>query len=180
MSSIFSFFVCIDGAVLKNDSFFTSFLFLLFSQIEIRELRGLPLVANAVVERDVDIVRYALRLICNLCFDDDNKAEFVELGVVEPLLELTDNDDADLRMHSLLALANICAIEAGRIEVREKGGVSLLVSNCGSSNLRIRRAAVKAIGQLLYDGDAVSVAREEGVIGSLVICLRSADEESQR
>ncbi|KAG5857274.1 hypothetical protein ANANG_G00017680 [Anguilla anguilla] len=129
---------------------------------------------------DVEVQRTTSLSLVNLLVDHNvNKELIVEMGTMEPILDLLESGDLTVQCNSCACVAMLATSDANREAIMSGDGVLRILVLAKSYDPRIQRNAVGALLNLTRSERVVGALCQEGVLPVLALLLQSADVEVQ-
>ncbi|XP_043943045.1 vacuolar protein 8-like [Protopterus annectens] len=129
---------------------------------------------------DLEVQRMSSLSLVNLLVDENvNKELVVQLGLLEPMLELLESGDSVIQCNSCACVATLATSESNREAIISAEGIKTLLVLSKSYDPRIQQNAIGAILNLSRSEKARFVLHNEGAVPVLVLLLQSDDSEVQ-
>ncbi|XP_039388542.1 vacuolar protein 8-like [Mauremys reevesii] len=107
-----------------------------------------------------------------------NKEQVVQIGLLEPILELLESGDSTVQCNSCACIMTLAVSESNR-EAIGSAGVIPLLALANSYDPRVQQNAVGAILNLTRSEQIQQVLCREGALPVLILMLESPDSEVQ-
>ncbi|XP_064025194.1 uncharacterized protein LOC135189110 isoform X2 [Pogoniulus pusillus] len=130
------------------------------TDLEVQQMSSLSLV-NFLLEGNVD------------------KELVVQMGLLEPILDLLESEDPTVQCNSCACTMTLAVLESNREAIGAAGGVTPLLSLANSCDPRVQQNAVGAILNLTQSEKMQQVLCKEGALPVLALLLDSSDLEVQ-
>ncbi|XP_033860145.3 uncharacterized protein LOC117402795 isoform X1 [Acipenser ruthenus] len=136
---------------------------------------------NALLQSsDMEVQRITSLSLVNLLVEENvNKELVVEMGMLEPILELLESGDPTVQCNSCACVATLTTSESNREAIASAGGVLPVLVLAKSYDPRVQQNAVGAVLNLTRSERTREVLWREGALPVLTILLESADSEVQ-
>ncbi|KAG8444443.1 hypothetical protein GDO86_009574 [Hymenochirus boettgeri] len=108
-----------------------------------------------------------------------NKELVVQMGLLEPILELLESGDSAVQCNSCACIMTLAISESNREAIGIAGGIRPLLTLAKSYDPRVQQNAVGAILNLTRSERIKSILCREGALPVLTLLLQSADSEIQ-
>uniref|UniRef100_A0A8B9UU50 Vacuolar protein 8 n=1 Tax=Anas zonorhyncha TaxID=75864 RepID=A0A8B9UU50_9AVES len=130
------------------------------ADLEVQQMSSLSLV-NFLLEGNID------------------KELVVQMGLLEPILDLLESDDPTVQCNSCACTMTLAVSESNRDAIGAARGVTPLLSLANSYDPRVQQNAVGAILNLTQSERIQQVLCKEGALPVLIFLLESPDSEVQ-
>ncbi|XP_072189806.1 uncharacterized protein [Excalfactoria chinensis] len=130
------------------------------ADLEVQQMSSLSLV-NFLLEGNID------------------KETVVQMGLLEPILDLLESEDPTVQCNSCACTMTLAVSESNREAIGAAGGVTPLLSLANSYDPRVQQNAVGAILNLTQSERIQLVLCKEGALPVLTLLLESPDSEVQ-
>ncbi|KAH1173521.1 vacuolar protein 8-like [Mauremys mutica] len=120
----------------------------------------------------------SLSLVNFLLEENINKEQVVQIGLLEPILELLESGDSTVQCNSCACIMTLAVSESNR-EAIGSAGVIPLLALANSYDPRVQQNAVGAILNLTRSERIQQVLCREGALPVLILMLESPDSEVQ-
>ncbi|KAM9155943.1 uncharacterized protein ACDP82_004217 [Pangshura tecta] len=120
----------------------------------------------------------SLSLVNFLLEGNINKEQIVQIGLLEPILELLESGDSTVQCNSCACIMTLAVSESNR-EAIGSAGVIPLLTLANSYDPRVQQNAVGAIFNLTRSERIQQVLCREGALPILILMLESPDSEVQ-
>ncbi|XP_053880282.1 uncharacterized protein LOC128835017 isoform X2 [Malaclemys terrapin pileata] len=120
----------------------------------------------------------SLSLVNFLLEGNINKEQVVQMGLLEPILELLESGDSTVQCNSCACIMTLAVSESNR-EAIGSAGVIPLLALANSYDPRVQQNAVGAILNLTRSERIQQVLCREGALPVLILMLESPDSEVQ-
>ncbi|XP_065589602.1 uncharacterized protein LOC136046784 [Cyrtonyx montezumae] len=130
------------------------------ADLEVQQMSSLSLV-NFLLERNID------------------KEMVIQMGLLEPILDLLESDDPTVQCNSCACTMTLAVSESNREAIGAARGVTPLLSLANSHDPRVQQNAVGAILNLTQSERIQLVLCKEGALPVLTLLLESPDSEVQ-
>ncbi|XP_032626883.1 uncharacterized protein LOC116819332 [Chelonoidis abingdonii] len=120
----------------------------------------------------------SLSLVNFLLEGNINKEQVVQIGLLEPILELLESGDSTIQCNSCACIMTLAVSESNR-EAIGSAGVIPLLALANSYDPRVQQNAVGAILNLTRSERIQQVLCREGALPVLILMLESPDSEVQ-
>ncbi|KAM4771669.1 uncharacterized protein WCC33_003450 isoform 2-T2 [Rhinophrynus dorsalis] len=121
----------------------------------------------------------SLSLVNFLLEGNVNKELVVQVGLLEPVLELLESGDSAVQCNSCACVMTLAISESNRESIGIAGGIMPLLTLSKSYDPRVQQNAVGAILNLTRSERIKSILCREGALPVLTLLLQSADSEIQ-
>ncbi|XP_069090766.1 uncharacterized protein [Pleurodeles waltl] len=129
---------------------------------------------------DLEVQRMSSLSLVNFLLEGNVKKEVVvEVGLLEPVLELLESDDAAVQCNSCACIMTLASSESNQDTIGSAGAIVPLLSLAKSYDPRVQQNAVGAILNLTYSERIQQILCQEGALPVLTILLQSSDSEVQ-
>ncbi|XP_078068701.1 uncharacterized protein LOC144493525 [Mustelus asterias] len=129
---------------------------------------------------DLDVQRNASLSLVNLLVEGNvNKETVVQIGLLEPILELLGSGDATVQCNSCACVATLATSVLNREAIVAEGGIKPLLGLAKSYDPRVQQNAVGAILNLTRSDKIQLLLCKEGALPVLILQLQSPDSEVQ-
>ncbi|XP_036438503.1 vacuolar protein 8-like [Colossoma macropomum] len=129
---------------------------------------------------DMEVQRTVSLSMLNLLTDSKIKEEHViEMGVLEPLVDLLQSGDRTVQCNSSACIALLASSDSNREAIVSSDAVLPLLVLARAFDPKVQQNAVRALHNLTKSEKAMCVLCEEGVIPVLALLLQSADSDVQ-
>ncbi|KAG9282799.1 vacuolar protein 8-like isoform X2 [Astyanax mexicanus] len=129
---------------------------------------------------DVEDQRTVTLSMLNLLIDRKVKEEHViEMGLLEPLVDLLQSGDNTVQCHSSACIALLASSDSNREVIVASDAVLPLLVLARAFDPKVQQNAVRALLNLTKSENTVDVLCKEGVIPVLALLLQSTDSEVQ-
>ncbi|KAJ4461350.1 putative vacuolar protein 8 [Paratrimastix pyriformis] len=150
---------------------------------EFRELGGIEPILEILcaenVPREEKVL--ALRILCNLSFDDENNVVIRALNGVGPILScLQPATDIDTTRAALRTLCNLSINESNKDEIRSLGGIPAILACLDSSDTKTRRDALRTLCNLSINPENKAEIVQIGGLQPVISCLTHGDVEVRK
>ncbi|XP_048387230.1 uncharacterized protein LOC125452618 isoform X4 [Stegostoma tigrinum] len=108
-----------------------------------------------------------------------NKETVVQVGLLEPILELLRSGDATVQCNSCACVATLATSVLNRNAIASEGGIKPLLGLAKSYDPRVQQNAAGAILNLTKSEKAHHLLCKEGALPVLILHLQSPDSEVQ-
>ncbi|XP_031957977.1 vacuolar protein 8-like isoform X3 [Corvus moneduloides] len=130
------------------------------ADLEVQQMSSLSLV-NFLLEGNID------------------KELVVQMGLLEPILDLLESEDPTVQCNSCACVMTLAVSESNREAIGAARGVTPLLSLANSYDPRVQQNAVGAILNLTQSDKIQEVLCKEGALPVLALLLESPDSEVQ-
>nr|XP_013814408.1 PREDICTED: vacuolar protein 8-like [Apteryx mantelli mantelli] len=130
------------------------------ADLEVQQMSSLSLV-NFLLERNID------------------KELVVQMGLLEPILELLESGDPTVQCNSCACTMTLAISESNQEAIGAAQGITPLLALANSYDPRVQQNAVGAILNLTQSEKIQQVLCKEGALPILTLLLESADSEVQ-
>ncbi|XP_051880900.1 uncharacterized protein LOC127575229 [Pristis pectinata] len=135
---------------------------------------------NLLQSNDLDVQRKASLSLVNLLVEGNvNKEKVVQIGLLEPILELLGSGDATVQCNSCAGIATLATSALNREAIASEGGINPLLVLSKSYDPRVQQNAVGAILNLSRSEKIQLFLCKEGALPVLILHLQSPDSEVQ-
>ncbi|XP_029452361.1 vacuolar protein 8-like isoform X2 [Rhinatrema bivittatum] len=121
----------------------------------------------------------SLSLVNFLLEGNVNKELVVQVGLLEPILELLESGDSTVQCNSCACIMTLAMSESNREAIGSAGGVVPLLALAKSYDPRVQQNAVGAILNLTRSEKIQHALCREGALPFLILLLQSPDSEVQ-
>ncbi|XP_037986899.1 vacuolar protein 8-like isoform X2 [Motacilla alba alba] len=121
----------------------------------------------------------SLSLVNFLLEGNINKELVVQMGLLEPILDLLESEDPTVQCNSCACIMTLAVSESNREAIGAARGVTPLLSLANSYDPRVQQNAVGAILNLTQSEKIQQVLCKEGALPVLALLLESPDSEVQ-
>nr|XP_033792676.1 vacuolar protein 8-like isoform X2 [Geotrypetes seraphini] len=121
----------------------------------------------------------SLSLVNFLLEGNVNKEAVVQMGLLEPILELLESGDSIIQCNSCACIMTLAISESNREAIGSAGGVIPLMALAKSYDPRVQQNAVGALLNLTRSERIQHVLCREGALPVLTLLLQSPDSEVQ-
>ncbi|XP_067839957.1 uncharacterized protein [Heptranchias perlo] len=129
---------------------------------------------------DLEVQRKASLSLVNLLVEGNvDKETVVQIGLLEPILELLGSGDATVQCNSCACVATLATSVSNREAIASEGGVKSLLGLAKSYDPRVQQNAVGAILNLTRSEKTQLLLCKEGALPVLILHLQSPDSEVQ-
>lgn len=129
---------------------------------------------------DLEVQQMASLSLVNLLLEGNlNKELVVQMGLLEPILELLESGDSAVQCNSCACIMTLAISESNREAIGIAGGILPLLTLAKSYDPRVQQNAVGAILNLTRSERIKSILCREGALPVLTLLLQSADSEIQ-
>ncbi|XP_038655358.1 vacuolar protein 8-like isoform X2 [Scyliorhinus canicula] len=129
---------------------------------------------------DLEVQRKASLSLVNLLVEGNvNKETVVQIGLLEPILELLGSGDATVQCNSSACVATLATSVSNREAIAAEGGIRSLLGLAKSYDPRVQQNAVGAILNLTRSEKTQLLLCNEGALPVLILHLQSPDSEVQ-
>ncbi|XP_078398470.1 uncharacterized protein LOC144680868 [Cetorhinus maximus] len=129
---------------------------------------------------DLEVQRKASLSLVNLLVEGNvNKERVVQIGLLEPILELLGPGDATVQCNSCACVAILATSVLNREAIAAEGGIKPLLGLAKSYDPRVQQNAVGAILNLTRSEKTQLLLCKEGALPVLILQLQSPDSEVQ-
>ncbi|XP_062896508.1 uncharacterized protein LOC134342382 [Mobula hypostoma] len=135
---------------------------------------------NLLQSSDLEVQRKASLSLVNLLVEGNvNKEKVVQIGLLEPILELLGSGDATVQCNSCASIASLATSALNRQAIASEGGITPLLVLSKSYDPRVQQNAVGAILNLSRSEKIQPLLCREGALPVLILHLQSPDSEIQ-
>ncbi|XP_078256339.1 uncharacterized protein LOC144594044 [Rhinoraja longicauda] len=135
---------------------------------------------NLLQSCDLEVQRKTSLSLVNLLVEGNvNKETVVQIGLLEPLLELLGSGDATVQCNSCASIATLATSAFNREVIASEGGINPLLVLAKSYDPRVQQNAVGAILNLSRSEKIQHLLCKEGALPVLILHLQSPDSEVQ-
>lgn len=135
-----------------------------------------PLLQSA----DLEVQQMSSLSLVNFLLEGNlNKELVVQVGLLEPILELLESGDPAVQCNSCACIMTLAISETNREAIGIAGGILPLLTLAKSYDPRVQQNAVGAILNLTRSERIKSILCREGALPVLTLLLQSADSEIQ-
>ncbi|RXM99449.1 Vacuolar protein 8 [Acipenser ruthenus] len=133
---------------------------------------------NALLQSsDMEVQRITSLSLVNLLVEENvNKELVVEMGMLEPILELLESGDPTVQCNSCACVATLTTSESNREAIASAGGVLPVLVLAKSYDPRVQQNAVGAVLNLTRSVNTQEALVAMGCIPQLKALLRSSSE----
>ncbi|XP_048453196.1 vacuolar protein 8-like isoform X1 [Rhincodon typus] len=129
---------------------------------------------------DLEVQRKASLSLVNLLVEGNvNKETVVQVGLLEPILELLRSGDATVQCNSCACVATLATSVLRRNAIASEGGIKPLLGLAKSYDPRVQQNAAGAILNLTKSEKTQHLLCKEGALPVLILHLQSPDSEVQ-
>ncbi|XP_028676746.2 uncharacterized protein LOC114666167 [Erpetoichthys calabaricus] len=129
---------------------------------------------------DLEVQKITSLSLVNLLTEEKvTKETVVQMGLLEPILELLGSGDQTVQCNSCACVAMLATSASNREAIVYAGGILPLLVLCKSYEPRVQQNAVGAILNLTRSETTREVLCKEGALPLLMILLQSPDSEIQ-
>ncbi|XP_044148302.1 vacuolar protein 8-like [Bufo gargarizans] len=129
---------------------------------------------------DLEIQQMSSLSLVNFLLEGNlNKELVVQVGLLEPILELLESGDSAVQCNSCACIMTLAISESNREAIGIAGGILPLLTLAKSYDPRVQQNAVGAILNLTRSERIKSILCREGALPVLTLLLQSADSEIQ-
>ncbi|XP_071596939.1 uncharacterized protein [Heliangelus exortis] len=121
----------------------------------------------------------SLSLVNFLLEENIDKELVVQMGLLEPILDLLESEDPAVQCNSCACTMTLAVSESNREAIGAARGVTPLLSLASSYDPRVQQNAVGAILNLTQSEKIQQVLCKEGALPVLALLLESSDPEVQ-
>ncbi|XP_030054364.1 vacuolar protein 8 [Microcaecilia unicolor] len=121
----------------------------------------------------------SLSLVNFLLEGNVNKEAVVQMGLLEPILELLESGDSIVQCNSCACIMTLAVSESNREAIGSAGGIIPLMALAKSYDPRVQQNAVGALLNLTRSERIQHVLCREGALPVLTLLLQSPDSEVQ-
>ncbi|XP_063185587.1 uncharacterized protein LOC134513206 isoform X3 [Chroicocephalus ridibundus] len=121
----------------------------------------------------------SLSLVSFLLEGNIDKELVVQMGLLEPILDLLESEDPTVQCNSCACIMTLAVSESNREAIGAAQGVTPLLSLANSYDPRVQQNAVGAILNLTQSEKIQQVLCKEGALPVLALLLESPDSEVQ-
>ncbi|OCT78021.1 hypothetical protein XELAEV_18029117mg [Xenopus laevis] len=108
-----------------------------------------------------------------------NKELVVQVGLLEPVLELLESGDSAVQCNSCACIMMLAVSESNREAIGTAGGIRPLLTLAKSYDPRVQQNAVGAILNLTRSENIKNILCSQGALPVLTLLLQSADSDIQ-
>ncbi|XP_036398070.1 vacuolar protein 8-like [Megalops cyprinoides] len=129
---------------------------------------------------DLEVQRMASLSLVNLLVERNvNKELVVEMGLLEPVMDMLESGDATIQCNSCACVAMLATSDSNREAIASADGVLRMLVLAKSYDPRVQQNAVGALLNLTRSERMLGVLCRDGGLPVLVLLLQSADSEVQ-
>ncbi|KAJ8353180.1 hypothetical protein SKAU_G00207470 [Synaphobranchus kaupii] len=129
---------------------------------------------------DLEVQRTTSLSLVNLLVEHNvNKELAVQMGMLEPILDLLESGDSTVQCNSCACVAMLATSDANREAIMAADGVLRILVLAKSYDPRIQRNAIGALLNLTRSEKVVGALCQEGALPVLALLLQSEDFEVQ-
>ncbi|XP_053315268.1 uncharacterized protein LOC128483199 [Spea bombifrons] len=129
---------------------------------------------------DLEVQQMSSLSLVNFLLEGNlNKELVVQVGLLEPVLELLESGDSAVQCNSCACIMTLAISESNREAIGIAGGILPLLTLAKSYDPRVQQNAVGAILNLTRSERIKSILCREGALPVLTMLLQSADAEIQ-
>ncbi|XP_043542008.1 vacuolar protein 8-like isoform X2 [Chiloscyllium plagiosum] len=129
---------------------------------------------------DLEVQRKASLSLVNLLVEGNvNKETVVQVGLLEPILELLHSGDATVQCNSCACVATLATSVLNRNAIASEGAIKSLLGLAKSYDPRVQQNAAGAILNLTRSENTQHLLCKEGALPVLILQLQSPDSEVQ-
>ncbi|XP_060676544.1 uncharacterized protein LOC132805468 [Hemiscyllium ocellatum] len=129
---------------------------------------------------DLEVQRKASLSLVNLLVEGNvNKETVVQVGLLEPILELLHSGDATVQCNSCACVATLATSVLNRNAIASEGAIKPLLGLAKSYDPRVQQNAAGAILNLTRSENTQHLLCKEGALPVLILQLQSPDSEVQ-
>ncbi|MEE6475769.1 hypothetical protein FKM82_010856 [Ascaphus truei] len=129
---------------------------------------------------DLEVQQMSSLSLVNFLLEGNlNKELVVQMGLLEPVLELLESGDSAVQCNSCACIMTLAISESNREVIGAAGGILPLLTLAKSYDPRVQQNAVGAILNLTRSERIKSILCREGALPVLTLLLQSADSEVQ-
>lgn len=129
---------------------------------------------------DLEVQQMSSLSLVNFLLEGNlNKELVVQVGLLEPVLELLESGDSAVQCNSCACIMTLAISESNREAIGIAGGILPLLTLAKSYDPRVQQNAVGAILNLTRSERIKSILCREGALPVLTLLLQSADSEIQ-
>ncbi|KAM9315955.1 uncharacterized protein PAF06_006920 [Gastrophryne carolinensis] len=129
---------------------------------------------------DLEVQQMSSLSLVNFLLEGNlNKELVVQVGLLEPVLELLESGDSAVQCNSCACIMTLAISETNREAIGIAGGILPLLTLAKSYDPRVQQNAVGAILNLTRSERIKSILCNEGALPVLTLLLQSADSEIQ-
>ncbi|KAM6278797.1 uncharacterized protein LJ264_001590 isoform 2-T3 [Porphyrio hochstetteri] len=121
----------------------------------------------------------SLSLVSFLLEGNIDKELVVQMGLLEPILDLLESEDPTVQCNSCACTMTLAVLESNREAIGAARGVTPLLSLANSYDPRVQQNAVGAILNLTQSEKIQQILCKEGALPVLALLLESPDSEVQ-
>lgn len=135
---------------------------------------------NLLQSSDLEVQRKTSLSLVNLLVEGNvNKETVVQIGLLEPILELLGSGDATVQCNSCASIASLATSAFNREVIASEGGINPLLVLAKSYDPRVQQNAVGAILNLSRSEKIQHLLCKEKALPVLILHLQSPDSEVQ-
>uniref|UniRef100_A0A8D0H5J3 Vacuolar protein 8 n=1 Tax=Sphenodon punctatus TaxID=8508 RepID=A0A8D0H5J3_SPHPU len=129
---------------------------------------------------DLEVLQIASLSLVNFLLEGNvNKELVVQMGLLDPILELLEFNDSTVQCNSCACIMTLAISESNQQAIGSAGGVIPLLALANSYDPRVQQNAVGAILNLTQSEPIQQLLRREGALPILILLLQSPDSEVQ-
>ncbi|XP_053566866.1 uncharacterized protein LOC128656756 [Bombina bombina] len=129
---------------------------------------------------DLEVQQMSSLSLVNFLLEGNlNKELVIQMGLLEPVLELLESGDSAVQCNSCACIMTLAISESNREAIGIAGGILPLLTLAKSYDPRVQQNAVGAILNLTRSERIKSTLCREGALPVLTMLLQSADSEIQ-
>ncbi|XP_075059266.1 uncharacterized protein LOC142144389 isoform X2 [Mixophyes fleayi] len=129
---------------------------------------------------DLEVQQMASLSLVNFLLEGNlNKELVVQVGLLEPILEMLESGDSAVQCNSCACIMTLAVTDSNRQAIGIAGGILPLLTLSKSYDPRVQQNAVGAILNLTRSERIKSILCREGALPVLTLLLQSADSEIQ-
>ncbi|XP_072265045.1 uncharacterized protein [Pyxicephalus adspersus] len=129
---------------------------------------------------DLEVQQMSSLSLVNFLLEGNlNKELVIQVGLLEPILELLESGDSAVQCNSCACLMTLAISDSNREAIGIAGGILPLLTLAKSYDPRVQQNAVGAILNLTRSERIKSILCREGALPVLTMLLQSADAEIQ-
>ncbi|XP_061234461.1 uncharacterized protein LOC133225735 isoform X2 [Neopsephotus bourkii] len=129
---------------------------------------------------DLEVQQMASLSLVNFLLEGNIDRELVvQMGLLEPILDLLESEDATVQCNSCACTMTLAVSESNREAIGAAQGITPLLSLANSHDPRVQQNAVGAILNLTQSEKIQQVLCKEGALPVLALLLESPDSEVQ-
>ncbi|XP_063773477.1 uncharacterized protein LOC134909951 [Pseudophryne corroboree] len=129
---------------------------------------------------DLEVQQMSSLSLVNFLLEGNlNKELVVQVGLLEPILEMLESGDSAVQCNSCACIMTLAITESNREAIGIAGGILPLLTLAKSYDPRVQQNAVGAILNLTRSERIKSILCREGALPVLTLLLQSADSEIQ-